>query len=288
LLLYGLVVVVEGGSGASVYRNLAATFDEPVRPEIVLANLGRGSVILALLALPVGMAFHRRGRLVLLPLVGAAVLAPLLLDQYSAPLALVLGALAMFLVRRFGAGGARVVALAAVAVTLSAPWIILGLDQTTLVANLRELAPASWAARLDYWVFAAERIAEQPLRGWGLDASRTFPTGFALHPHNAALQIWLELGLHGAVLAALIWWWLFELVARVARTDRLAGGAAAGAALAWFTIAHLSFGIWQEWWLGLGALTAAVCVAFVQARRWERLAGAPDRPALSEGGLQPL
>lgn len=288
LLAYSLVLVVEGGSGAGLYRSLAAAFDEPVRPQIVLSNLGRGSVLLALLALPVGMSFHGRSRAVLLPLIAAAVLAPALLDQFSAPAALIAGGAALFLVRRFGVGGARALGLLAVLATLSMPWLVRGLDQAGAIDALRELAPASSAARLDYWVFAADRVAEQPLRGWGLDSSRTFVSGFALHPHNAALQIWLELGLHGAVLGALIWWWLFELIARVARTDRLAAGASAGAAIAWFTIAHLSFGIWQEWWLALGALTAAVCATLVQARRWERLADKPDTPGLREGGLQPL
>ncbi|MDP8917123.1 MAG: O-antigen ligase family protein [Pseudomonadota bacterium] len=289
LALYGAVLLVEAGSGAGAYRRLAAIFDEPVRPQIVLSNLGRGSVLLAVLALPAGLAFQGRTRAVVVPmLIGAAVLAPVLLDQFSAPAAVLAGGAALFLARRFGPWGVRAVAALLIAVTLGAPWLVLALEGAGAVDALREVAPASSAARLDYWTFAAERIAERPLQGWGLDASRAFPNGFALHPHNASLQLWLELGLHGAILAALIWWWLFELVVRVARTDRLAAGAAAGAATAWFVIANLSFGLWQEWWLGLGALTAAVCAALVRARRWERLGQMPDSPPLRAGELQPL
>lgn len=288
LTAYGVALLIEAGSGAGVYRWFAATFDEPVRPQIVLSNLGRGSVLLALLAIPVGIAFRGRARALLPPLIASALIAPALLGQLSAPLALVLGGAAMLVVRRFGPGGARALSLVAVLVTLGAPWAVLGLDDAGVIDALREVAPASSAARLDYWTFTAERIAEQPLRGWGLDASRTFPADFSLHPHNAALQLWLELGAHGAILAALIWLWLFELVVRAARSDRLGAGAVAGAAVAWFTVAHLSFGVWQEWWLACGALTAAVCAALLRMRRWERLALKPQAARLRAGELQPL
>lgn len=288
LAAYGIMLVLDGGSGASAYRSLAAAFDEPVRPHIVLANLGRGSVLLALLAFPVGMAFHGRGRTVLLPLFAGAAIAPALLDQYSAPIALLAAGAVFWLVHRFGPGGVRAVGLAVVAALLAAPWIVIAMEQGGVFDTLRVALPQSWVARLDIWSFAAERIAERPLRGWGLDASRTFAPAIPLHPHSAPLQLWLELGLHGVILAAVIWWWLFELLMRAARADRLGAAAGAGAAVAWFVIASFSFGLWQEWWLALGALTTAVCAALLRARAWERLALKPDDPGLRDGALQPL
>jgi O-antigen ligase len=121
-----------------------------------------------------------------------------------------------------------------------------------------------------------------------LDASRLLPPPVSLHPHNGPLQIWLELGAHGAVLAALVWWALFDLCARAARNDRPGGAAAGGAATAYFVIGALSFGVWQEWWLGLGAVTAAVCAAVLAQRRWERMALPPSAARLRAGELQPL
>ncbi len=38
---------------------------------------------------------------------------------------------------------------------------------------------------------AVDWIADKPLQGWGLDASRMFGPGIVLHPHDAALQVWL-------------------------------------------------------------------------------------------------
>ena len=90
-----------------------------------------------------------------------------------------------------------------------------------------ERLPTSALHRMLIWDFTAERIAERPLLGWGMEASRTVPGGrgqpeaaaldrmrvtdpgqrrwFAephvqilpLHPHNGALQLWLELGAVG-------------------------------------------------------------------------------------------
>jgi O-antigen ligase len=212
-----------------------------------------------------------------------AVAAPIVLNQHSAALALVVGGLVFGLAARFGPAAIRAVGGLAALFTLGAPWLVIGLDSVGGLDGLKRYAPASTDARLDIWRLVSERVLQQPLRGWGLDASRLLPPPVQLHPHNGALQIWFELGAHGAVLTALIWWALFDLLARAARADRVGAAAAAAAPSAYLVIGALSFGVWQEWWLGLGAVAAAVCAALLVQRRWERLA----RPA--EGsGLQPL
>ena len=94
-------------------------------------------------------------------------------------------------------------------------------------------------ARVAIWRFTTERVVERPWLGWGMDASRMWPGVIPLHPHNAALQVWLELGVVGAACAAV--------------------------AIAYLTIGALSFGVWQEWWLGLGVLAAVTCQVFGQA-----------------------
>jgi len=120
--------------------------------------------------------------------------------------------------------------------------------------------------RLYIWQFAAGRIAEKPLQGWGMDGARTIPGGnqplptggvaLGLHPHNGPLQIWLELGLPGALLAAATLWLAFATAGRLPnRLDRAAACAMLVAAL---TVASLSFGIWQSWWVATMGLFAAL------------------------------
>ncbi|MEO6341223.1 MAG: hypothetical protein ABIO39_14370, partial [Caulobacteraceae bacterium] len=45
---------------------------------------------------------------------------------------------------------------------------------------------------------------------------------------------------------------------KVEARDRTLAAVGAATALAYLTIGALSFGIWQEWWLALGALAAGV------------------------------
>ena len=82
-----------------------------------------------------------------------------------------------------------------------------------------------------------------------------------LHPHNLALQIWLELGFPGVVLLGI----LLLLPLRLTRAgfDREASAIACGQFAAAFIISSFSYGAWQSWWLAvlwLGAsFTAIAC-----------------------------
>jgi O-antigen ligase len=121
------------------------------------------------------------------------------------------------------------------------------------------------------WNWAADRIRERPILGWGMDASRAIPGGetevedymdlrpfgidlagqvMPLHPHDAILQLWLELGMVGALLAAALAVWIW-LQAGLAGAYPIALAAAAMPPLL------LSFGIWQSWWLSTLFLAAA-------------------------------
>jgi O-antigen ligase len=113
---------------------------------------------------------------------------------------------------------------------------------------------------MGYWRHASDWIVVHPARGWGLDASRMFSPGIQLHPHNGALQIWLELGIVGVFAVAAFWVLVFLRLSRKERDPAVV--VAAASCTAYLVFGSVSFGVWQEWWLGLGALMAtAVTVA---------------------------
>ena len=85
-----------------------------------------------------------------------------------------------------------------------------------------------------------------------------------MHPHNAALQIWMELGLIGAVAAALVWAAVFSGLSRPRPSAPAA--AACAATTAYLTFGAVSFGVWQEWWLALGAVCALISILVLRAR----------------------
>ena len=286
--LCALVVVMslDAITQGALYTALRTLFHQKDQPELIRRNAARGCYTVALLFWPV-MAWlgqrHQRIWQVILTVgffvaaVGLGVDAPIV--------AVVLGTAAYFIVRRFG----RV-----------AVWVFLGMTiayfaLTPALVNLIFPTPppmmqagagvvkASWFARAGIWRFTAGEIPSHALFGWGMDASRMWPNLIPLHPHNAALQIWLELGAVGAGLVIVFWAWLWERIARLCDADRGAGASAAAVAIAYLMIGALSFGVWQEWWLGLGALAVVYCGALAAARD-----GVVDHPAGHLTELTPL
>lgn len=220
--------------------------------------------------------------------VALAAVMPFATVSSAAQLGLILGALAAGLVWLAGAWALRVLAVLATCATLAAPWLLplpLGVPATQDLAR-QDLGTFH---RLQIWAFGAEKVAERPVIGWGLDAARAIPGGdrpvildppevveghlrrglpddgvyMPLHPHNAALQVWLELGAVGAVIAGAFVWLLFGL------PERYGGGRwsrawLTGLVTTGFVVANLSYGIWQGWWLGV--LWAAAVAALVARR----------------------
>jgi len=252
----GSVVLLEGLWGTRLFHMLSSATGHGVTPDQEQRLVALATYSLALMYWPAVTLLLRRGRRgAAFVLTLAAVVAPILLHAWAPPIAVVAGGVAYGVANRWGAQGGRRLGAALALVILAAPWVVLA--SSGLFAWAGERIGASWAARLDIWAFTAEQILKHPLLGWGIDASRAFQP-FMLHPHSAPLQIWLELGLVGACLFAGAWY----LVCR--RAGEI-GPQALAAAVVYFVIGMVSFGVWQEWWLGLGAMTV-VWVMLADAR----------------------
>lgn len=252
----GAVLLLEGLWGARLYHMLTQASGDAMRPDLERRNVAQGTYTLTLMYWPAAVLLWRRGwKGAVAVLTAAAVGAPILLHAWSPVAALLLGGIVFWVAMRFGRPAGPVLGATVAAVILLAPWVVLG--ASGLFDWAGERLGASWAARLDIWSFTAEQTLEHPVIGWGLDASRAFQP-FMLHPHSAPLQVWLELGLVGAALFAGAWFAITRVASRF-------GPQGLAAAAAYFTIGALSFGVWQEWWLGLGALTA-IWVMLADAR----------------------
>ena len=254
LAAYGVLLLVEAFTGAAIYRGLREAIGDPIRPDLGRKNVAQGSFVLALLWPVVAAGGMRAGApswLALPMAAGTAVLAHNFLSDapvLAVGLAIAVGGLVWIWPR----SGPKALALGAAGLVLVMPLAILAMRLLGLGQHL----PDSWAQRVAYWTYAMERIAEHPFRGWGLDASRAFSPHIVLHPHNGALQIWLELGLLGAVAAALAYAFAFRRLAREERS--LVAAATAGSAAVYLFFGVVSFGVWQEWWLALAALVAVI------------------------------
>lgn len=274
----GAMLLVEGLSGAFVYQSLRKAIGDPIRPDLAAKNVAQGAFVLAVFCAPAALAAVRVGAPKALGLVMLAGLlaASVRLDADAPMLAIVLAALAGGAVMAWPMVAPRVLAAGAAIFFLGAPSAVLAAKASGIYAKLEAAAPLSWSERMGYWSHAVRWIGDHPLRGWGLEASRMFAPGIKLHPHDGALQIWLELGLVGAVCAAAFWAAIFLRMSRKSADPAIAVQAATG--VVYLTFAAVSFGVWQEWWVALGALgaTFAFAVELQPAPAPKRV---PARPA---------
>ncbi len=257
----------------------------PISPAMLLYRYDRGVTFVLLAAWPAAAALaERRGIAALF--VGAVAAAVTLFEfrSQTALLAGVIGVVAALAAWRLPRSVAALMVAGALLLVVVFPIVAPGAAAIERIRQGGPMLKESAIHRLIIWRFTAERIAERPLLGWGMDASRAIPGGEAhasdvmpevkmtgvvtmlpLHPHDAALQWRLELGLPGALLCIAI---LGLVLWRAARSPHIPPPQRAlvlGCTAAVLIIAMLSFGAWQAWWLSSIWLTAAL-LAGVQPR----------------------
>ena len=247
------LMVVEVGSGYPAIRS----FKEVDSGREAIA-LNRGAIALSLIVWPVVAYLWGRGlgwkSLVIPVLLG---IASTFLESATATLGFAAGVASFLLVVSHRKAG-RAITLAACVVAFAAtPFAVREMHDHGW--HRADWLSGSERHRVEIWNFSVERIAEKPLLGWGFDGSRHigeifFDAGVAnprivsLHPHNAPLQIMLELGAIGAVIALVLLWLIATRLGSLPRRARECGQAMLIAALA---IGCVAFGQWQNWWLAL-------------------------------------
>jgi O-antigen ligase len=250
-------------------------FGQPLRAltgatvdDMSILRLNRSAVAFACFLWPTLFLLRAAGRSRWALAAAAATLGAVFLSHsQSAQLGLIIGGLALGLAQlreRFTRGvlAAAPLLLALIMVPLAQ---VLRWFDLTLAASL----PLSFRQRIEIWDFTARRVGEALWFGHGLDASRRIDNGgeisafqpagspiLPLHPHNAFLQLWLELGLLGTGLA------VAALAAAILGFGRMPASlrpfllAASAAAIAMLAVAY---GLWQGWWIGTLGLTVLLC-----------------------------
>ncbi len=222
------------------------------------------TVLVLVLPLAAGAARERHGVFAAAVVLAAGAWVTFHLNSMAAELALgvgTAGAIAAFALRRWSG---RLLAAALVALMLAAPFVA----RTDALARLAERRDVTVSVyhRAAIWGFAAARIAEKPVLGWGMHAARGMPNAketigygaelMPLHPHNGPLHLWLEFGAVGAVLGAA----LLAGLALAADGPAWPRAIHTGLLLAALVVASVSYGLWQGWWLAtlwlVGALAA--------------------------------
>lgn len=263
------LLAVERFAGAPI-RNLT---QPDLSDGLIDVSFNRGASVIALWLWPLALVAWRwkPAAAAALWLAVFALLATL--ENASAVLALAVGA-AVCLSAYFAPRGTPIVlAWMCGALILAAPLVPHVMPAPLSIKEAVPDLPRSAYHRLLIWGFTVDRIAEMPVLGWGLRTSRDIPgreiqldtsePALPLHPHNGVLQLWLELGVPGAVLGAAL---LVTILIAIARSrappeDRATATAMVMSAL---VMVGLSYGIWQSWWLAALWMTAAFMTALMR------------------------
>ena len=268
---------ITGGAGTLSFK-LAVEGGAPVGADLqdlVNKSLGHGAAVMILLAGPAGALAWREGG----PMIGLIILALAALTAFGFSTeinivalfaAIIAASIAYMRPRGFLSALFGLVAGTFIVVPLTLPGLIGALPDSLL-----DSLPTSWVMRLEIWEYTSDQLGERLWAGWGLDASRVLggPAEIRgvsfdllpLHPHNAALNVWLETGGFGAMLLAFA---LVMIGGRVAGAPRLSRLQAAS--IAWVVTVHTvlimgSYGVWQDWLLASVAIAIGGC-SFLGAR----------------------
>jgi exopolysaccharide production protein ExoQ len=257
-------------------------------------SLRPGLSVAAIFFWPWSLQLYRRhSRSIAFPLIAAAMAVLILSGAHAAILAAVCGlgfSVLVFVLKRKAALVFSTIAVIGIGIAPIAPnWLP---DPLVTGENFPNLSHSA-DHRVIIWQVTAKHIFERPLIGHGFDTARAlygpeakvinifFPDmperrwknnsePIPLHPHNMALQIWLELGFFGAALFAVFLVMLIRVVA-----NRFADFEAqvVGFAMLFSTlvIASVSFGAWQGWWLSaLAILSGFGSLVFGVSREIDR------------------
>lgn len=151
---------------------------------------------------------------------------------------------------------------------LTTPWICYyAFKPDYLVSYNYYIKDPSYLHRMLIWYNTSQKIIAHPFLGYGLGASRIFTGDYTelcfedkncqktsvraesmgIHPHNIALQLWLELGVLGGLLGGMLAAWFFRYCALYSDPRKRF------CMVGFWTTTMLTFwvsvGAFQTWWL---------------------------------------
>ncbi len=190
----------------------------------------------------------------------------------SGQLAFVLGIIVLFLFPHKIKHSYKFIAFSVVAVMLLTP-VIVHIMYTSLIDNAQEipwLKDGYAGNRIEIWNFVMKYALNNPLYGYGMEATRFIPEfehdyiyhkgPTILHPHNFSVQIWIEFGIIGIILAGALIIFLVNKIDNLILSDKKIIISLFIAVLA---VASNGYGLWQSWWIGELLFLISLC-AFVK------------------------
>ncbi len=192
------------------------------------------------------------------------------LASLAAVCAIMITFLSLCFVFAFKKNGQRILSIALPVVLVAFPLTFFYVPPVQTMMHSLDFLPFSAIHRLYIWEFVSQKIMLEPYWGWGLDAARALPGRhnltpiggefLPLHPHNASMQIWVELGLIGLLSFAVMAW----QIARDQYNGFYTNALAIAFVSAYLTIGGVGYGMWQNWWIACAWIAAVLVKVFAK------------------------
>jgi len=196
-------------------------------------------------------------------------------ESQSAGLAMIVGGSFLFLFPYQYQNAWRCLKFVIITFMITAPFFVSYVyhNYATDLQDVEIMARASVGHRLEIWDYISRYLIESPIYGFGIEMTRATvfdshslfdKSNTILHPHNFAIQIWIEFGAVGIIIASGL---IYVLLTKVQNdftycqqkillpTIMAAMGPAA-----------FAYGLWQGWWIALlfhAAAMALIACKFV-------------------------
>ena len=235
--------------------------------EVNMSKFNRSGIALLILSIPAFMVcWYQKKYILFLLLLTGMFLVSMVTESQSVQLAFIVSILVFILPIGY-AFLRNSMALSVILLMIFSPFIMIW-----MFANLPELLleynffQQSYAGhRLEIWSFVSHYIMINPLYGFGIEGTRLvesfdtqqlyFDGNNVLHPHNLALQVWMEFGLVGILFASALIIAFFKSIRGhikiIMRFELIMF-------FALVAISATAYGIWQSWWVGLIILSIAI------------------------------
>lgn len=266
LIAQGVIVIIELYYNFPLYRLISGLGDQVIPSHI----LNKHTATMVML-FPFGFYFALLGRRYILAVLLSVVTLILFFrtDSQAAQLAFLVGIMAYpacrFLLRLFTAGVFAFTVFLLAAMPFLSP-IAFDKFADDIRENGQIMRQASMEMRLENYDFISRKIMEKPLTGFGMDSTRYMrfeteqkfhPSDMVMHPHNMALQVWIEFGALGVAFFSAFAIFLYGLIRNNNLRDRCL-------IMTVFCIATVflmvSWSIWASWLTGLMLALAGLCL----------------------------
>lgn len=272
-----IIFLTESLSNGIILSNLIS-----INESQVLEKVARGSVILSILTTPIAVYIFTINKKLGILFFLISFISISSLPMTAALVGIILGAIFAIFIYIFGNKFCNIILILFSIYILTAPFISSKILTIEKLRNNNVFLSSPNEHRIGIWDYSSNAALSYLPFGLGFDSSRYLgekedkveqmrknrdyaPAALPLHPHNAIIQIWLELGLVGIILFLVLF---FEVIRTIKKLKNNHKKAIMMSLIGSITPPLLlNFGIWQAWWLS----SIMLCIALTLTIKFDSI-----------------